>query len=229
MNVSYFEKDGVKYQTYIDSKGQKHTRKNVDKRKTVGIQRLIYKEWRYMRKRCQAKNAPYSRYYYKKGIRVCDEWYNLENGFTNFYNWAIHNGYVEGYSLDRIDSSKNYCPENCRWLTVNENRALGTKQVHFPKWEYRAFNKEENILLIFYKAIEFKNYTGLDERRVSDGCKTTEYVYKGWKFDRRAINLDYYESLETISTESTLDNELPAEVRIIRLPIKADKDIVHTA
>ncbi len=228
MSVEYFEKDGILYQSYIKN-NETYIRKYVDTKVIPKDKESIYKEWRYMRKRCQAKNAPYSKYYYKKGIRVCEEWYSLETGFNTFCEWALKNGYEEGLSLDRIDSSKNYCPENCRWITLDENRRLGTSQEHIPKWEYRAFNQKLNLLLIFNKAKDFTKYTGLDSRRVSDGCKDVNYIYKGWKFDRRAINLDYYESQETIPSGSTLEDELPMEVRIIHLPIVMDEDIVHSA
>lgn len=229
MSVRYFEKDGKKYQVYIKN-GKEYTREYKDNKNKISDDiKDIYLCWRYMRKRCQAQNAPYSRYYFKKGITVCDEWNNLETGLNNFIEWSLKNGYEKGLSIDRIDSSKGYNPSNCRWISIDENKKLGVSQKHVPKWEYIAYNKDENLLLIFYKIIEFRKYTGLDERRVPDGCKDSEYTYKGWKFSRRAINVDYYESQETIPVGSTLEDELPMEVRIIRLPIESDKDIVHSA
>lgn len=227
LNVTYFEKDGIKYQSYYQN-GILRTRKYIDNKKISKDKEPVYKEWRYMRKRCQTKNAPYSRYYYKKGIKVCEEWNSLENGFDTFYKWAIKNGYEEGLSIDRIDSSKGYCPSNCRWIELNENRRLGISQKHIPKWEYKAYNINQQLLLIFNRADDFSEFTGVDSRRVSDGCKDLNYTYKGWKFERKAINLDYYEGQETIPTGSTLEDELPAEVRIIHLPIRMDEDIVHT-
>lgn len=70
--------------------------------------------WHSMRSRCRNKN---DRYYGGKGITVCDEW---NNSFEVFREWAIENGYRDDLTIDRIDSSKNYCPENCKWSTVKE-------------------------------------------------------------------------------------------------------------
>ena len=34
---------------------------------------------------------------------------------------CLANGYQENLTIDRIDSNKNYCPENCRWITREQN------------------------------------------------------------------------------------------------------------
>jgi len=62
---------------------------------------------------------------------MCDEW---RNDFETFYNWAINNGYEyldderkNRLQIDRIDSSKGYYPENCRWITSTENSSRVSK------------------------------------------------------------------------------------------------------
>ncbi len=55
--------------------------------------------------------------YIKKGITMCDEWMN---SFIVFRDWALANGYKENLSIDRIDNSKGYYPENCRWATSKQ-------------------------------------------------------------------------------------------------------------
>lgn len=53
-----------------------------------------------------------------KGIKVCEKWLNNP---SSFQDWALANGYDKSLSIDRIDSNGDYCPENCRWITIEEN------------------------------------------------------------------------------------------------------------
>lgn len=85
----------------------------------------LYQVWRAMLSRCYNKNASGYKWYGGKGIEVCKEWKNEENGYLNFYNWSIKNGYKEEklksgrnkYTIDRINGEEDYCPNNCRWVT----------------------------------------------------------------------------------------------------------------
>ena len=89
----------------------------------------LYKIRQAMISRCYKENAVSYPKYGAKGITVCEEWLG-ENGFINFYNWAIKNGYEEHLTLDRIDSTGNYEPSNCRWATYKE-QANNTKSTVF--------------------------------------------------------------------------------------------------
>lgn len=74
----------------------------------------LYRIWNSMRQRVQnPKTINYS-LYGGKGVKICDEWQNYEP----FKKWSMLNGYNENLTLDRISSSGNYCPENCRWVTM---------------------------------------------------------------------------------------------------------------
>ena len=52
-----------------------------------------------------------------RGITICKEWMDVKN----FSEWAYKNGWKQGLSIDRIDNDGNYCPENCRWVSISEN------------------------------------------------------------------------------------------------------------
>jgi hypothetical protein len=75
--------------------------------------------WMSMHCRCRTPKQVCFRYYGGKGIRVCDRW-SGENGYINFLaDMGEKPG--KGWSIDRIDPSKDYEPSNCRWLTLTEN------------------------------------------------------------------------------------------------------------
>lgn len=71
-----------------------------------------------VRARCRTVSRVSYKRYGGRGIRVCKEW---EESFEAFEIWAIHNGFHEDLQIDRIDNSKGYSPENCRFVTAKEN------------------------------------------------------------------------------------------------------------
>lgn len=77
----------------------------------------IHEIWLGMRARCYNQNNKSYHNYGARGITICDEW---KNDFSNFYQWSIQNGYQDGLSIDRIDVNGDYCPQNCRWITMEE-------------------------------------------------------------------------------------------------------------
>lgn len=70
----------------------------------------LYKSWAAMKRRCDNPDKLHKKYY--KNIKICKEWYN----FDNFKKWALSNGYIEGYTIERLNNVKNYCPLNCTWI-----------------------------------------------------------------------------------------------------------------
>lgn len=87
--------------------------------------------YRNMINRCYNENLKMYKYYGGRGIIVCDDWLVKNNGFVNFCNWALSNGYGENLTLDRIDNDGNYTPQNC----------------HFVDKYSQANNKRNNIII----------------------------------------------------------------------------------
>lgn len=77
----------------------------------------LYRIWIGMKTRCYNKNDKSYRYYGARNIKVCNDW---KNNFIRFKDWAISNGYKDDLTIDRINVDGNYEPQNCRWITIQE-------------------------------------------------------------------------------------------------------------
>lgn len=81
-----------------------------------------YRIWLMMRKRCSDENHIAYKHYGGRGIKVCDAWWNWENGFTAFLK-DVGARPSKGHSIDRINVDGNYEPGNVRWATAKEQAA----------------------------------------------------------------------------------------------------------
>lgn len=112
----------------------------------------LYGVWKAIRQRCNNPNCDDYKWYGMKGVKVCEEW----EDFKNFYDWAMNNGYKEGLTIDRISFDGDYCPENCRWITIQE------QQENKRNCKIIEYNGESNTISYFAKKYNIKRSTLYD-------------------------------------------------------------------
>jgi hypothetical protein len=93
-----------------------------------------YKIWAGMIKRCTVKSCHAYPYYGGKGIQVCERWRDFSCFLADMGEKPI------GMSIDRIDNSKNYFPENCRWILIKHQTKHRTNSLVLE-----AFGKKQSI------------------------------------------------------------------------------------
>lgn len=126
------------------------TRKHGEAQKT-----RLYNIWAAMKRRCYNPNNEHYDRYGGRGITVCEEW----KEYIPFREWAMSNGYKDKLSIDRIDNNGNYCPENCRWVTmeVQQNNRCNSIKIKCDDGQERTIKQ-----LSLYTGL---NETTLYERR----------------------------------------------------------------
>jgi hypothetical protein len=100
--------------------------------------------WERMHERCYNPAALSYKNYGARGIKVCERWSTFDNFIDDMGKRP------EGHSIDRIDNTGDYTPENCRWLPrhlQNYNRRLlknntsGQTGVYWFKYKKRWLAK----------------------------------------------------------------------------------------
>lgn len=94
----------------------------------------IYDCWIAMKARCLNKKNPVYYLYGGRGIKICKNWLKFENFYKDMGDMPNKK------TLDRTNNNGNYCKENCRWITIQEqqkNRRDNNKFVGVYFDEYR--------------------------------------------------------------------------------------------
>lgn len=119
-----------------------------------------------MLRRCNNKKAAGYENYGGRGIAVCDRW-SSKFGFCNFLDDMGPR--PDRCSIDRIDNSKGYSPDNCRWSTSKE-------QARNRRSNYMiAFNDETKTL------VEWCEYLGLPYRAVRARLKRGDSTERAFR------------------------------------------------
>lgn len=132
-----------------------------------GTGERLYGIWMGMRRRCyDPKIKSYARYG-GRGIRVCDEWQD----YAVFRTWALENGYdptakFQECTIDRINPSGNYEPQNCRWVDIKTQE-----------------NNRRNNVLIDYNGKRQSMKLWAEELGVNYGL-LRDRLERGWSFER---------------------------------------------
>ena len=144
-------------------------KKKIKKSTTHGMSKTrLYREWSGILQRCELETSTSYERYGAFGISVCKEWHIFEN----FAKWALDNGYSDQLTIDRIDSSGNYEPSNCRWVGVIEQNNNQKSNVSFE------YNGETHTLAEWARIYGIKYHCFYARWKKN---KDPEYLFRGYR------------------------------------------------
>jgi len=174
-HLTYLTNEQINRPDYIRSHGGHNKTHNESKDR-------LYRLWGSMRDRTTNHDRMKFSNYAKLNIRCCEEWYKYEN----FRDWALANCYSEELTLDRIDPTGDYCPENCRWATreTQASNKIGSFQL-----DITAFGETKSIY----------DWVRDDRCKVSFGCLKTR-LGAGWDHEKAITQISERSSKKSLQT-----------------------------
>ena len=143
----------------------------------------LYHVYYGIKQRCYNPKTKKYYLYGGKGVKICDEWIN---NYDAFKKWSIENGYVpdSGLTIDRIDSSGDYSPDNCQWITRSQNSAKANMGIQKSKTKLEdvwAISPDGNKIHID-NIHKFCRETSLNVSSVSAALHgRLDPIYHGWR------------------------------------------------
>lgn len=130
----------------------------------------LYRIWCNMKTRCYNKNSSVYKNYGGRGIQVCSDW----KDYKVFSEWASKNGYNEKLTLDRIDNNKGYSPDNCRWISFEEQQCNKRNNVYLC-YQGKTLSMVEwsKLLGIKYDTLQYRYHKGFTVEKI---LSTKKYV-----------------------------------------------------
>lgn len=126
-----------------------------------------YRTWQAMMTRCYNPNVPPYKDYGGRGITVCAGWHYFENFL------AYMGERPDGMTLERVDNSGNYAPDNCKWATKAE-QANNTRANRYVEFQGERITQAE-----------FARRIGISQSTVSARLK------RGWTVEQIAATPTY--------------------------------------
>ena len=84
--------------------------------------------WSKIKERCTNPNVRAWKYYGGKGITLCERWLKFEYFYADMGPRPSPE-----HSVDRVDCTKGYSPDNCRWATHEEQANNRTNNVRITR------------------------------------------------------------------------------------------------
>lgn len=115
--------------------------------KSAGEVTPTFASWNSMIARVRDTRPEVAKYYLDKGITVCERW----QWYPNFLEDMGEK--PEGKTIDRIDGTKGYCKENCRWAS---------------DWQQGQHRANSQVSYLLFPEILAKRQQGLKIKEIAE-------------------------------------------------------------